>query len=85
MTAASGTAAKPITRALIAALEATVPGTERSNLHRIVDSLIDKAIGGDLAAMREIFDRIDGKASAAGAGAGAAEPPMVRFEWKRDE
>ena len=85
MTAASGTTAKPIARALVAALEATAPGTERSNLHRIVDSLIDKAIGGDLAAMREIFDRIDGKASAAGAGGGAEEPPRVRFEWKRDE
>lgn len=85
MTAASGTAAKPITRALFAALEAAAPGTDQSNLHRIVDSLIDKAIGGDLAAMREIFDRIDGKASAAGAGTGAEEPPTVRFEWKRDE
>jgi len=83
--AASGTAAKPITRALIAALEATAPAGDRPNLQCIVDTLIGKAIDGDLAAIREIFDRIDGKAPTAAAGAGAEEPRKVRFEWKRDE
>ena len=52
-------------------------------MHR--HTLIGKAIDGDLAAMREIFDRIDGKASAAAAGAGAQEPRQVMFEWKGED
>jgi len=81
----SGAAAKPITRALLAALEATAAGRNQPNLQCIVDTLIGKAIDGDLAAMREIFDRIDGRASAAAAGAGAEMPREVRFEWKDED
>jgi hypothetical protein len=55
------------------------------NLRRVLDSLIGKAIGGDLAAIKEILDRIDGKVPAAGAGADAQEPRKVVFEWKSDE
>ena len=79
----SGAAAKPITRALFAALEATAAGRNQANLQCIVDTLIGKAIDGDLAAMREIFDRIDGKAPAAAAG--AEVPREVRFEWKDED
>ena len=82
--AKSGTAAKPITRALIAALEATDAGRNQPNLQCLVDTLISKAIDGDLAAIREIFDRIDGKVLAA-AGAVAQEPRQVMFEWKGEE
>jgi hypothetical protein len=38
-----------------------------------------------LSAIKEIFDRIDGKPAAAAAGAGAGEPPKVVFEWKSSE
>jgi hypothetical protein len=34
---------------------------ERAAIAVIVDALIDKAMDGDLAAAKEIFDRIDGK------------------------
>jgi hypothetical protein len=76
---------KPVTRALIAALEESAPGADAPNLQRIVDNLIGKAIDGDLSAIREIFDRIDGKAPAAAAGAGTEEPTTVVFEWKSNE
>ena len=73
---------KPVTHALASALAATAPGAEQSNLSRIVDNLIAKAIDGDLAAIREIFDRIDGKASAAATSAGAEPPRKVNLAWK---
>ena len=56
-------APRVITRALVAALEDTAADCDVPNLRRVVDSLIGKAIGGDLAAIREIFDRVDGKAT----------------------
>ena len=76
---------KPITRALIAALEQAAPGTDVPSLRRIVDTLIGKAIDGDLSAIKEIFDRIDGKAPTATAGAGPEEPRQVVFRWKGDD
>jgi hypothetical protein len=83
-TPSRGPGGKPITRALIAALEESAPGADVPNLRRIVGNLIGKAIDGDLAAIREIFDRIDGKAPAA-AGSDAQEPRKVMFEWKSNE
>jgi hypothetical protein len=80
-----GSAGQPVTRALIAALEDSAPGADAPNLARIVASLIGKAIDGDLAAIREIFDRIDGKAPTPASGAGTEEPRQVVFRWKGDE
>ena len=82
MTTASN-GGRPLSRALIAALGETAPELEAPNLRRIVDRLIAKAIDGDLAAIREIFDRIDGKAAAVGAS--SEEPKKVVFRWKGDE
>jgi hypothetical protein len=81
------TGGKPFTRALLAALEEPAPGADGPNLRRIVDNLIGKAIDGDLSAIKEIFDRIGGKAptAAPGAGTGAEEPKKVVFEWKSDQ
>jgi hypothetical protein len=76
---------KPMTRALVAALDETAPGADASNLRRIVDNLIGKAIDGDLSAIKEIFDRIDGKAPTAAAGTGSEEPTKVVFRWKGEE
>jgi hypothetical protein len=76
---------KPVTRALIAALEESAPGANVPNLRRIVDNLIGKAIDGDLSAIKEIFDRIDGNAPTAAAGSGAEEPTKVVFQWKSNE
>jgi hypothetical protein len=76
---------KPFTRALLAALEESAPGANVPNLRRIVDNLIGKAIDGDLSAIKEIFDRIDGKAPTAAAGAGSEEPKKVVFAWKGEQ
>jgi ribosomal protein L17 len=84
-TPSRGLGGKPITRALVAALEQCAPGADAPNLRRIVDSLIGKAIDGDLAAIREIFDRIDGKAPSGAAGTEVQEPRKVMFEWKSNE
>jgi hypothetical protein len=82
-----GPASKPATRALVAALQEFAPDSNVPNLRRIVDNLVRKALDGDLAAIREIFDRIDGKAptAAAGAGTGAEQPQRVVFSWKGDD
>ena len=80
-----GPTGKPVTRALIAALEESAPGTDTPNLARIVASLIGKALDGDLAVIKEIFDRIDGKAPTAASGAGTDEPRQVVFRWKGDD
>ena len=78
---------KPVTRALIAVLQETAPDAEVPNLRRIVDNLVRKAIDGDLSAIKEIFDRIDGKTptAPAGAAAGTEEPRRVVFRWKGDD
>ena len=87
--------AGPVTRALIAALEATASkpdasapdahGPEVLQIRRVADKLIEKALGGDLAAIKEIFDRVDGKAPSAAAGPDGDEPQKVIFEWKCDQ
>jgi hypothetical protein len=76
---------RPVTRALMVALDESAPGAPASSLRRIVDTLIGKAIDGDLSAIREIFDRIDGKAPAAAAGIAPEEPQKVVFQWKSDQ
>lgn len=81
----SSRATGPVTRALMAALEETVAGSDMRNIERIVDNLIGKAIDGELAAIREIFDRIDGKAPSGAAASGEDEPQKVIFEWKTSE
>jgi hypothetical protein len=81
----AGLGGAPARRALIAALEESLPGTDVPNLRRIIDTLIGKAIDGDLSAIKEIFDRIDGKAPTATASAVGAEVPRnVVFSWKSD-
>jgi ribosomal protein L17 len=85
MTIPSGSSGgKPVTRALVAALQAATPDADASNLRRIVDALVGKARDGDLAAIREIFDRIDGKAPAAAAAAAPDEPRQLELKWKSE-
>jgi len=66
-------------RHLIAALAA--PSDDGVPLARkVVDALIARAREGDLAAIREIFDRADGKSPPAPAPEGGER--KVTFEWK---
>jgi hypothetical protein len=58
-------------------------GFKTDILRLIARKLAAKALDGDLAAIKEIFDRMDGKSVA---GAAADEPPgKVVFEWKDPE
>ena len=63
---------------LKAALSEVDAGTSR--LRTVVMALIGRAAQGDVSAIREIFDRIDGKALPAAA-AEKAVPTTVTFRW----
>ena len=58
-------------------------GPKAAMLQLIARKLAAKAVEGDLAAIKEIFDRMDGKSVA---GAAAYEPQgRVVFQWKDPE
>jgi hypothetical protein len=66
-------------RQLIAMLNEPAADGSGSRLQKILDALISKGEGGDLAATREIFDRHDGKPQVmTAAGDGDRE---VTFKW----
>jgi hypothetical protein len=55
-------------------------GTRQKRLRLVAMALINKAIGGDVMAIRELIDRVDGKpaqAVALGAGEEAGEPLQI--------
>jgi alkylhydroperoxidase family enzyme len=51
------------TTAIEAAVMVEDPATKRRRLHAIADRLVQMAESGDIQAMKEIGDRLDGKAS----------------------
>lgn len=59
----NGLKKKVWTEALRRALLSTDPATKRKRLELAVDALVRQAIDGDVAALREVADRIEGKAS----------------------
>lgn len=50
-----------ITQHLIAALNEAADGTNVTKMRKVIDALIAKAIEGDVPAIREVIDRLDGK------------------------
>jgi hypothetical protein len=70
---------RKVARELAAALDETDNGT--SMLRAVVIALIGRARQGDVSAIREIFDRIDGKAEANAAARDHGEPKTVTFRW----
>ncbi len=78
-----GHAGKPMRAAINAALRREAEGDDgqmTSNLELVVSKLIARAIGGDMSAIKEILDRMDGKTAA-----GAIEdegPRRVIVRWK---
>ena len=83
---AGGKTARPMWEALAAELRRESDdgeGSKAETLRLIARKLAAKALDGDLAAIKEIFDRMDGKSVASAA---ADEPPgKVVFEWKDPE
>lgn len=52
-------------------------------LTRVAEALVDKAVSGDVMAIKEINDRMDGKAVQPVAGADAESPVKLVIEWAR--
>jgi hypothetical protein len=81
-----GRVARPMWEALAAELRRESDdddGSKADILRLIARKLAAKALDGDLGAIKEIFDRMDGKSVA---GSAADEPPgKVVFEWKDPE
>jgi hypothetical protein len=78
-----GKASKPMRQALRAALRRQAEdgdGMAEETLALVVNALIDRALDGDVPAIREIFDRMDGK-TAPGATTDDG-PRKVTLEWK---
>lgn len=80
------TDARLVRDALAAALRAPAAAASAdgaTRLDAVVAALIDKATGGDLAAIKEIFDRVEGRPGQAAAN----EPELPRavvFGWKNE-
>jgi hypothetical protein len=78
-----GNAGKPMRAAISAALRREAEGDDGQTapaLALIVNKLITRALGGDMSAIKEILDRMDGKTAA-----GAIEdegPRRVIVRWK---
>jgi hypothetical protein len=52
---------KFLTQQLIAELRLIDPKTQVNRTRRVIQALIDKAEEGDVAAIREVLDRVEGK------------------------
>jgi hypothetical protein len=50
---------------------------------RVAEALVNKAVEGDVTAIKEINDRMDGKAVQPIAGADAESPVKLVIEWAR--
>ncbi len=69
---------KPFADALKAALKAA--GDDSKALEAVASALVTKANTGDVAAIKEIADRLDGKVAQAIIG-GEEEDPEIRVSW----
>ncbi len=43
------------------AIKEAIEGSDKTKLRAVADALVDKAMSGDVAAIKEVADRIDGK------------------------
>jgi hypothetical protein len=43
------------------AIKEAIEGTDKTKLRAVADALVDKAMTGDVAAIKEVADRLDGK------------------------
>jgi hypothetical protein len=59
-------------------------GTATKKLLLVARTLVDKSIAGDVAALKELQDRIDGKPPPSNAGADK-RPARITFAWKSSE
>lgn len=56
--------------------------SDAARLRRIAEALLDKAEEGDIAAIKELGDRLDGKSSQQIVGAGEDGEHRIEFTWR---
>lgn len=56
------------------AIKEAIEGTDKTKLRAVADALVDKAMAGDVPAIKEIADRIDGKVPQALVGDDESDP-----------
>lgn len=62
------------------AIKEAVEGSDKTKLRSVADALVDKAMGGDVAAIKEVADRLDGKVPQAVVGDDDYDPVGVVFK-----
>lgn len=67
----------------IAIKEAVADGSDKTKLRAVADALVDKAISGDVAAIKEIAERLDGKVPQAVVGDNDEDPINLIAEIRR--
>jgi len=58
------------------AIKEAVEGSDKTKLRAVADALLDKAMAGDVAAIKEVADRLDGKVPQAVVGGDDTENPI---------
>ncbi len=58
------------------------PGKKRKRLNIIADNLLRAAVAGDMAAIKELGDRIDGKPTQGVTGPGGEPLPITTVVWQ---
>jgi hypothetical protein len=56
----------------------------RQRLQLAADALVDAAIAGEMAALRELFQRVDGKLSDAPSGGEGKRPVDLEIQWPKN-
>lgn len=59
------------------AIKEAVEGSDKTKLRAVADALVDKAMGGDVAAIKEIADRLDGKVPQGVVGGEEGDSPLM--------
>lgn len=65
------------------AIKEAIEGSDKTKLRAVADALVEKAMGGDVPAIKEIADRIDGKVPQAVVGDDESDPISVVTEIRR--
>lgn len=74
---------RPIRHALSQKLDETDPSTGRKRMINLVEALLTEAENGDLQAIREVFDRVEGKPTQAIIGGEDDGSHKVTFTWQK--
>jgi len=59
------------------AIKEAVEGKEHTKLRAVADALVDRAMSGDVQAIKEIADRIDGKVPQGVVGGDEGDNPII--------